>query len=75
MGYWLRRRSPKYWPKWYRVALTCSAGGAVLGGALAWYGPGWGRYVALAGVILCVVSLFFLESVLDGPDLFESDDP
>lgn len=75
MGNWLRRRSPKYWPKWYRIVLICSAGGAVLGGVLAWFGPGWGRYAALAGVILCVLCLFFLESILDGPDLFDSDDP
>ncbi|WP_419949164.1 hypothetical protein [Candidatus Palauibacter sp.] len=70
---WLRRRSPKYWPRWYRIMLACSAVGAVLGGVLAWFGPGWGRYAAFAGVILCLLSLFLLESVLDGPDIFESD--
>ncbi len=69
VGKWSRRWSPKYWPKWYRVALGCCLAGAVLGGVLAWFGSGWGRYTALAGVILCLVCLWFLESLLeDGPD-------
>ena len=65
MGKWLRRWSPKYWPKWYRIALSCCVVGAVLGGVLAWFGPDWGRYTALAGVILCFVCLWLLASLLE----------
>ena len=43
--------------------------GALLGGALAWYGPDWGRYTALVGVILCLACLGVLGSLFeDGPN-------
>ncbi|MDE0258562.1 MAG: hypothetical protein OXR82_09290 [Gammaproteobacteria bacterium] len=75
MGKWLRRWSPKYWPRRYRIALSCCGVGAVAGGVLAWFGQGWGRYVALAGVILCILSLMALESLLqDGPDSLSGSD-
>lgn len=75
MGRWSRRWSPKYWPKWYRIALIGSVAGAVLGGVLAWFGQGWGRYVALTGVILCFICLWALQSLLeDGPDGFPDSD-
>ena len=75
MGKWSRRWSPKYWPKWYRIALACCAGGVVLGGVLAWYGQGWGRYVALAGVILFGISVWLLWNLLEeGPDSLSGGD-
>lgn len=68
MSKWLHRFQPKYWPKWYRIAFGASIVGALLGGALAWFGPGWGRYTALVGVILCFTSLWLLVSLMeDGP--------
>ncbi|MCZ0935455.1 MAG: hypothetical protein OXJ54_09760 [Gemmatimonadetes bacterium] len=79
MGKWSRRWSPKYWPKWYRLALVCCGAGAVCGGMLAWFGPGWGRYVALAGVILCFICLSICFRLLtrlleEGPDRVFGDD-
>lgn len=68
MSNWSHRFQPKYWPRWYRIAFGGCVAGALLGGALAWYGPGWGRYAALIGVILCFTSLWLLGSLLeDGP--------
>ena len=69
MSKWSHRFQPKYWPGWYRIAFGAGIAGALLGGALAWYGPDWGRYTALIGVILCVACLWLLQSLLeDGPN-------
>ncbi|WP_428273438.1 hypothetical protein [Candidatus Palauibacter sp.] len=68
MGRWSHRFQPKYWPKWYRIAFGASIAGALLGGALAWFGSGRGRYTALVGVLLCVACLWLLQDLLEkGP--------
>ena len=53
--------------------------GSGVWGMLAWFGPGWGRYVALAGVILCFICLSICLSLLkrlleEGPDRLFGDD-
>ena len=68
MSRWSDRFRPKYWPRWYRIAFGAGIAGALLGGVLAWFGSGWGRYTALVGVILCVACLTLLQGLLeDGP--------
>ena len=69
MSRWSDRFRPKYWPRWYRITFGACIVGALLGGALAWYGPGWGRYTALVGVILCFACLGLLLKLLEnGPN-------
>lgn len=70
MGRWSRRWSPKYWPKWYRIAFGCCVAGMILGATLAWFGGPW-RYTRLLGVILVLIGIAFLEFF--GPD-FALDD-
>ena len=58
----MRRRSPKYWPKWYRILFGCCMAVMLLGGVLAWFGGPW-RYTNLLGVVLVGICILIFANL------------